>query len=146
MARNRCLDELRRRRLLTFSELAAGEEEAQVLPLVLLPDPAPLPEELLEWHELQQSLQAAIDALPPRVRAVVLLRTQAQLSYGEIGQALGMPVSTAKTAFFRAKRLLRASCQLDGVRGAQAQPDDTESLTLARSSRWRKSLTQAGDS
>lgn len=105
VARNRCLDELRRKRLLTFSELAAGEDEDQLL---LLPDPAPLPEDLLEWHERQQSLRAATRAFPPRVRAVVLLRCEAQFSYGEIGQALGMPVSTAKTAFFRAKRRLCA--------------------------------------
>jgi RNA polymerase sigma-70 factor (ECF subfamily) len=29
VARNRCVDELRRKRSLTFSELAAGEEEDQ---------------------------------------------------------------------------------------------------------------------
>jgi RNA polymerase sigma factor (sigma-70 family) len=120
VARNRCLDELRRTRLLTFSELASGEEDEEVLSLVLLRDPAPLPEELIEWHELQESLQAAIDALPPRVRAVVLLRAFAQLSYGEIGQALRMPVSTAKTTFFRAKRLLRATRQLEDAQEASA--------------------------
>jgi RNA polymerase sigma-70 factor (ECF subfamily) len=91
-----------------------------MLPLVLLPDQAPLPEELLEWHELQESIQTAIDALPPRVRAIVRLRAFAQLSYGEIGQALHIPVSTAKTTFFRAKRLLRASRQLAGAREASA--------------------------
>ena len=113
VARNRCLDELRRKHLVTFSELAVGEGDDEALPLLMLLDPAPLPEELLEWHELHESLRAAIDALPPRARAVVLLRCEAQLSYGEIGQALRMPVSTVKTAFFRAKRLLRASSQLE---------------------------------
>lgn len=111
VAQNRCLDELRRRRLLTFSELAAGEADEEALPLLTLPDPAPLPEELLEWQEQQESLEAAIEALPPRFRAIVLLRLYAQFSYREIEQVLGIPVSTAKTAFFRAKRLLRASCR-----------------------------------
>ena len=55
--------------------------------------------------------RAATRALPPCVRAVVLLRTEAQLSYGENRRALGMPVSTAKTAFFRAKRRLCATYQ-----------------------------------
>jgi RNA polymerase sigma-70 factor, ECF subfamily len=115
VARNRCLDVLRRRRLLTFSELARGEEDDEGLALLLLPDPAPLPEELLAWLEWRESLRAAIGSLPPRVRAVVLLRTEAQLSYDEIGQVLGMPVSTAKTAFFRAKRVLRAAYQFNGA-------------------------------
>jgi RNA polymerase sigma-70 factor (ECF subfamily) len=115
VAHNRCVDELRRKRWPTFSELTAGEEEETVSPMPLLLDPAPLAEELLEWQELRQSLLAAIGALPARMRAVVLLRTQAQLSYGEIEQVLGIPVSTAKATFFRAKRQLRAWCQLEGA-------------------------------
>ena len=54
-------------------------------------------------------LQRAIDALPPKFRAVVLLRYASQLSFSEIGQALQMPEATAKTYFQRAKPLLRAS-------------------------------------
>lgn len=113
VARNRCVDELRHKRLPTFSELTAGEGE-EVPPVALLLDPAPLSEELVEQQELHQSLLAAIGDLPLRMQAVVLLRAEAQLSYGEIEQKLGIPVSTAKTIFFRAKRLLRASYQLDG--------------------------------
>lgn len=56
VAHNRCLDELRRKRPLTFSELTANEENEEVF---LLPDPDPRPEELLEWHELQESFQTA---------------------------------------------------------------------------------------
>jgi RNA polymerase sigma-70 factor (ECF subfamily) len=113
VALNCCVDELRRKRLPTFSELAAGEGE-EVPPVALLLDPAPLSEELVERQELHQSLLAAIGTLPPRMQAVVLLRAEAELSYGEIGQELGIPVSTAKTIFFRAKRLLCASYKLDG--------------------------------
>ena len=114
MAYNRSVDELRRKRWPTLSELALGEEEA-VLSLALLPEPAPLSEELIEWQELHQSLLAAIGAFPPRMRAVVLLRTEAELSYGEIEQVLGIPVSTAKTLFFRAKRRLCAWYQPEGA-------------------------------
>lgn len=113
VAHNRCIDELRRKRMLTFSDLTKGEEESEALTLLMLPDPAPLPEEILELMDLQESLQEAIDALPPRVRSVVVLRLCAQFSYGEIGQTLEMPISTAKTIYFRAKRLLRASCQIE---------------------------------
>jgi RNA polymerase sigma-70 factor, ECF subfamily len=115
VAHNRCVDELRRKRLLTFSELTAGEEEETVFPLPLLLDPAPLSEELLEWQELHQSLLTAIGALPPRMRAVVLLRAEGQLSYSEIQQVLGISASNAKATFSRAKRKLLAWRQLEGA-------------------------------
>jgi RNA polymerase sigma-70 factor (ECF subfamily) len=40
---------------------------------------------------------------------IVALRYTSQLSFLEIGQVLGIPESTAKTYFQRAKPLLRAS-------------------------------------
>ena len=68
-----------------------------------------LPEELAERNDIQAILQQAIDTLPPKFRAVVLLRYASQLSFAEIGQALNMPDATAKTYFQRAKPLLRAA-------------------------------------
>lgn len=115
VAHNRCVDELRRKRLLTFSELTIGEEENTVSTVFLLLDPAPLSEELLEWQELYQSLLVAIGALPPLMRAVVLLRAEGQLSYGEIQQVLGISASNAKATFSRAKRKLLAWRQLEGA-------------------------------
>jgi len=109
VARNRCLDELRRKRLIHFSELQAPGEEEELSPLAIIPDTGPLPEEIAERHDLQSILQRAIDALPPKFRAVVLLRYAAQLSFAEIGQALQMPEATAKTYFQRAKPLLRST-------------------------------------
>jgi RNA polymerase sigma-70 factor (ECF subfamily) len=45
--------------------------------------------------------------LPSRYREVVLLRYTNHLNFREIGQALGIPASTAKTYFYRAKKPLR---------------------------------------
>jgi len=109
VARNRCLDELRRKRIIHFSELQTPGEDDELSPLAIIPDTGPLPEEIAERHDLQHILQRAIDALPPKFRAVVLLRYASQLSFSEIGQALQMPEATAKTYFQRAKPLLRAS-------------------------------------
>jgi RNA polymerase sigma-70 factor (ECF subfamily) len=109
VARNRCLDELRRKRLVHFSELEALNEEDEGAMLTFLPDPHPLPEDIAERHDLQERLLKAIKGLPPRFRSVVFLRYSAQLTFPEIGKALGMPEATAKTYFSRAKPLLRAS-------------------------------------
>ncbi|HTD20124.1 MAG TPA: RNA polymerase sigma factor [Ktedonobacteraceae bacterium] len=109
VARNRCLDELRRKHAIHFSELEAANEDDELSPLVAIPDNGPLPEELAEQSDLQRSLHEAIQTLPVKFRAVVLLRYASQLSFSEIGQALSMPEATAKTYFQRAKPLLRAA-------------------------------------
>jgi len=109
VARNRCLDELRRKKVVHFSDLEASNDEDELSPLAILPDNSPLPEELAERSDLKQKLRAAIDTLPPKFRSVVLLRYAGQLSFSEIGKTLSMPEATAKTYFQRARPLLRAA-------------------------------------
>ena len=109
VARNRCLDELRRKRVIHFSELQSSNEDEDLSPLAIIPDTSPLPEDVAEHHDLQHILQEAIAGLPPKFRAVVLLRYSAQLSFSEIGHTLHMPEATAKTYFQRAKPLLRTT-------------------------------------
>jgi RNA polymerase sigma factor (sigma-70 family) len=109
VARNRCLDELRRKRAIHFSELESASDDDDLSPLAIMPDLHPLPEEMAERHDLQSSLRSAIEALPPKFRSVVLLRYAGQLSFSEIGKTLNMPEATAKTYFQRARPLLRAA-------------------------------------
>jgi RNA polymerase sigma-70 factor (ECF subfamily) len=109
VARNRCLDELRRKRAIHFSELESANDEDDLSPLAIMPDTQPLPEEIAEHRDLQQTLQRAIQGLPPKFRSVVLLRYAGQLSFSEIGKTLNMPEATAKTYFQRARPLLRAA-------------------------------------
>lgn len=107
VARNRCLDELRRKHAITFSELEQYSEDDDHSVLAAMPDPHPSPEELAERSDLRRRLMQAIETLPPKFRSVVMLRYTKQLSFTEIGQALHMPEATAKTYFQRAKLLLR---------------------------------------
>ncbi len=109
VARNRCLDELRRKRAIHFSELEAANDDDDLSPLAIMPDMRPLPEEIAERHDLQSALRQAIEALPPKFRSVVLLRYAGQLSFSEIGKTLNMPEATAKTYFQRARPLLRTA-------------------------------------
>lgn len=108
VARNRCLDELRRKRGIPFSELQIPDEGDELSPLEVIPDTSPLPEDIAEQHDLQDMLQKAIATLPEKFREVVLLRYTAQLSFAEIAETLHMPEATAKTYFQRAKPRLRA--------------------------------------
>src|SRR5438105_13091007 len=97
VARNRCLDELRRRHAIHFSELEIAIDDEYLSPLAAIPDNSPLPEELAEQSDLQEHLQTAIQTLPIKFRSVVLLRYAGQLSFSECGQTLNMSKTTAKT-------------------------------------------------
>ena len=107
VARNCCLDELRRKRPISFSQLEVTEEEDDISPVAILLDTNLLPEEIAEHHELQQILRRAIDELPLKFRQVVLLRYIGRFTFVEIGNILNMPQATAKTYFQRARPLLR---------------------------------------
>jgi RNA polymerase sigma-70 factor (ECF subfamily) len=107
VARNRSFDELRRKRPVFFSETALVSDGVEHSPLLLLPDPNPQPQELFEMREMRDMLLEAIQMLPSRSRTVVMMRYTNQLSFREIGQALGIPEATAKTYFHRAKEPLR---------------------------------------
>ena len=115
VARNRCLDELRRKRDVYFSQLEStdSQDDDTLSPLSSIADPYPLPQEVLEQHDLQQSLQRAIYGLPAKFRIIVLLRYKDELSFPEIGRVLNIPTTTAKTYFQRAQPLLRAALDVE---------------------------------
>ncbi|HZQ97680.1 MAG TPA: sigma-70 family RNA polymerase sigma factor [Chloroflexota bacterium] len=103
IARNRCIDRLRERRAIALPDDAEDDASA----VAEIPDPDPLPDELLEREDLQRLLAAAIGELPERYRAVVTMRYVTDLTFAEIGQSLGIPENTVKTFFQRAKAKLR---------------------------------------
>ena len=110
VARNGCLDELRRRRRRAetpFSALAWEYKEEDLSPVEAIPDPDPPPEEVAEEIDLYCSLQEAIAFLPPKFRPIVGLRCFRHLTFAEIGRMLNMPASTVKTYFYRSLPRLR---------------------------------------
>ena len=104
VARNKCIDLLRKRRAVPLSALERDDPEGPRIDPV---DAKPLPADLYEREELQHLLQEAIASLPLRSREVVLMRYVGELTFAEIGRSLGMPENTAKTLFQRAKSTLR---------------------------------------
>jgi RNA polymerase sigma-70 factor (ECF subfamily) len=101
IAVNRCLDRLR-----------ARSRRPDVLDLSGIPEPAspaPDPAQALLAGEGDRRLASAVAALPPKLRAVFLLRHLDDLSYEEIAAATGVPLGTVKTHLFRARAHLRAA-------------------------------------
>lgn len=64
------------------------------------------PEEWALIRASQDEVQGWLNALPPRYRTVLALRYFQDLSYNEIAEVLGEPVSTVRMRLFRARNLL----------------------------------------
>ncbi|CAN5623243.1 N/A [soil metagenome] len=93
---------------------------------VAVPDlhPEHDPEAVADATMLRERLEAAIAELPPRLRAVVVLRDIYDLNHAEIADELGITESAAKVRLHRARRKLRS--QVFPLRGEGAADDDEE--------------------
>jgi RNA polymerase sigma-70 factor (ECF subfamily) len=119
IARNRAVDHLRAAgrhdRAASFSsfdrddgsEHSLAEWLADTGELVGAARPEPAPEDSLSDKELRHSIDAAIAALDPTERSVILLAYDGGLSQAEIAVRLGWPLGTVKTRTRRALRRLR---------------------------------------
>jgi RNA polymerase sigma-70 factor (ECF subfamily) len=92
IARNAAVDRGRARR----PELGLGD----------LPDPGSDPQRMLEAAERDARVRSAVEALPPRHRAILLLREVDGLSYDELSVALGIRPGTVESRLFRARAAL----------------------------------------
>lgn len=70
------------------------------------------------------ALKAAFDRLPPRMRAVAVLRLHAGLSEEETAKALGCSVGTVKSQIHEARRRLTKSLRAEGL-APLTMPDST---------------------
>ena len=61
------------------------------------------PEAVALSHELQETLEQAIDALPDDLRTAIILRELDGMSYEEIAETMDCPVGTVRSRIFRAR-------------------------------------------
>jgi len=103
VATNICLDYVRRKKLNSVSleeiENVTGRNNT--------------PEEYYLRKEKSQQVMSAIDKLPDMYREPIIMYHQKGMSYKEIAEALGKPMSIIKNRIFRARNTLRES--LSGV-------------------------------
>jgi RNA polymerase sigma-70 factor (ECF subfamily) len=114
IARNHCLDLLRRRTPAAQRfELDAEPEEGASREL---PDPDALRgDDAIERRQLAGVLEKAVGELPPNYREVVHLFHVEHLSYKEIASTLDVPIGTVMTWLHRARGRLRVSLEEAGM-------------------------------
>ncbi len=61
------------------------------------------PEHMVLSEEIEQTIAAAIEALPDELRTAITLRELEGLSYEEIAQAMDCPIGTVRSRIFRAR-------------------------------------------
>ncbi len=101
IASNLCIDHLRRKRNPSISldeKLASGTE---------LADRSPALEEQVELAEDSRRVLAAVQKLPEKQRAVLVLRHVEGLKLEEIAETLKLPLGTVKTMLFRGRAAVR---------------------------------------
>jgi len=108
IARNHCLDVLRRR-LPTRQKVELDADPVDGAPDRRdIPDPgAPRADEAIERAQVRTALDAAVAALPENYREAIHLFHVEQLSYKEIASAMDVPIGTVMTWLHRARARLR---------------------------------------
>jgi RNA polymerase sigma-70 factor (ECF subfamily) len=118
-----------------FDELRDSEAE---LPLAAPPashvDPA------LQWESrsLGQRVDAAIAALPPPFREVIVLRELEEMSYEDIARIAGVPIGTVMSRLSRARALLRTALRDVAPEGAAT----TTASTTTAAGRGRRDASR----
>jgi RNA polymerase sigma-70 factor (ECF subfamily) len=108
IARNLCLNELRRRSRHPAESLEEAHAEHEDQPRRQFEDRSQTaaPNQLLEG-ELAQKIEAALASLPENQRTAILLCRQEELSYEEIATVLGCTLSATKSLIHRGRETLK---------------------------------------
>ncbi len=99
IATNTCYDLLRRRRLVSW--LPWGDHDAY--------EPSTRESGLVERYALGEGVQDALRAVPPALRAPLLLHAARGLDYDDIARALGISRAAVKMRISRGRALFRAA-------------------------------------
>ncbi|MBN2573966.1 MAG: sigma-70 family RNA polymerase sigma factor [Deltaproteobacteria bacterium] len=83
--------------------------------------PWPTPEQMLLGREARETVTAALDALEPEAREVVILRDIEGLSAADVAEVTGISVAAVKSRLHRARAALRERL-LAAVGGEPARP------------------------
>jgi RNA polymerase sigma-70 factor (ECF subfamily) len=110
IATNVAIDGLRRRRRMRIvslnQRLDCSDQDSEELSAVALADDSYEPSQEAAKAEQVEKVREAIESLPARQRATLVLAYYQQLSYPEVAKVMGCSLGTVKTQMYRALRAL----------------------------------------
>jgi RNA polymerase sigma-70 factor (ECF subfamily) len=115
IAVNQCITRQRRARVRGESSLEGAEEDGAQFASDLEASPAVSVEE----REQTEAVRRAVNALPPELRSVVVMKEFEDLTFQEIADTLGVPLSTVKSRLYTALKQLRLRLEKHGMRAAR---------------------------
>jgi RNA polymerase sigma-70 factor (ECF subfamily) len=116
---NRALDLLRARKVRLAVSFDTGDDEPRLEPPGSSRTEQPGAD--LERRELADRLQAAVESLPPEQRAVFALYATGEMTYGQIAEAVGIPIGTVMSRLYHARRRLHQLLEDLAPRGATVE-------------------------
>lgn len=107
VARNLCLDILRRRRfkLRLFRDVQRDDDSR---PIAMVDRGTGTPLEMAESEEARSAIETAVQALPEKFREAFVLCELEGMSYEDAAVVLQCPVKTVSTRLFRARQRFRS--------------------------------------
>lgn len=103
IAVNQCITRQRRARVRGETSLEVAEEGGAQFESTVEASPA----DSVEGRELTDAVRRAVNALPPELRSVVVMKEFEDLTFQEIADTLGVPLSTVKSRLYTALKQLR---------------------------------------
>jgi RNA polymerase sigma-70 factor (ECF subfamily) len=91
---------------------AIGQKNREELEPTMLPNPSMG----LERADLRRLIQEALTHLPPAQRRTFVLHAEAELSYREVAEVLGISIGTVMSRLYYARQKLR------GLLGSRIKP------------------------
>ena len=112
IAVNQCITRQRRARVRAENSLEA-ETEAGGEKFAAPAERSPARQ--AEGRERGEAVRRAVAALPPELRAVIVMKEFEELTFQEIADALGVPLSTVKSRLYTALKQLRSRLEKYGA-------------------------------
>jgi RNA polymerase sigma-70 factor (ECF subfamily) len=104
IALNLCRDWVRRERR---TPLVQAPDELDALELAAVQEPAASVEDLVARRELTRVVEQAMARLPEEQRTAIILKEYHELTFQEIADLVGCPLSTVKTRLYQGLSVLR---------------------------------------
>jgi RNA polymerase sigma-70 factor, ECF subfamily len=97
-------------------EQSIDQEDDQGRPFELADEATEIAPERLQRDQLAALVRRALQALPPEMRQVIVMKEYEELTFAEIAEVLEIPISTVKSRLYTGLQQMRV--RLEKVRGA----------------------------